>query len=85
MPDGLDIDYSKPLNGTMAAYAEQVLVCTGKDDWASRIEEENSGDNLAADLKELMGRGGVYSDVLPNSNICGSTSDEFQSLITTSP
>jgi hypothetical protein len=63
MPEGLDIDHSKPLNGTMAPYAEQVLICTGKDDWMSRIEEENSGDNLAADLKELMGRGGMYSDV----------------------
>ena len=63
MPEGLEIDHSKPLNGTMAAYAEQVLVCTGKDDWLSRIEEENSGDNLAADIKELIGRGGVYSDV----------------------
>ncbi len=63
MPKGLEIDHSKSLNGTMAAYAEQVLVCTGKDDWLSRIEEENSGDNLAADIKELLGRGGVYSDV----------------------
>lgn len=63
MPQGLEIDYSKPLNGTMAPYAEQVLICTGKDDWPSRIEEENSGDNLAADIKELMGRGGLYSDV----------------------
>jgi hypothetical protein len=63
MPEGLEIDHSKPLNGTMAAYAEQVLVCTGKDDWLSRIEDENSGDNLAADIKELIGRGGVYSDV----------------------
>ena len=63
MPDGLEIDHSKNLNGTMAAYSEQVLICTGKDDWLSRIEEENSGDNLAADLKELLGRGGVYSDV----------------------
>ena len=63
MPDGLEIDRAKKLNGTMAAYAEQVLICTGKDDWPSRIEEENSGDNLAADIKELLGRGGVYSDV----------------------
>jgi hypothetical protein len=63
MPDGLEIDHSKDLNGTMGAYSEQVLVCTGKDDWLSRIEEENSGDNLAADIKELLGRGGVYSDV----------------------
>jgi hypothetical protein len=50
----------------MASYAEQVLICTGKDDWLSKIEEENSGDNLAADIKELMGRGGIYSDVCPN-------------------
>lgn len=63
MPEGLEIDHKKNLNGTMPVYAEQVLICTGKDDWTSRIEEENSGDNLAADIKELIGRGGVYSDV----------------------
>ncbi|EKD12440.1 sucrose cleavage family protein [Drepanopeziza brunnea f. sp. 'multigermtubi' MB_m1] len=62
MPAGLPIDHSKPLSGTMAPYAEQVLVCTGNDDWLSNIEDENSGDNLAADIKELMGRGGTYSD-----------------------
>jgi len=70
MPEGLEIDHAKSLNGTMAAYAEQVLVCTGKDDWVSRIEEENSGDNLAADIKELIGRGGVYSDVFLSSLPC---------------
>lgn len=63
MPEGLDIDYKGKLNGLIANYAEQVLICTGKDDWPSRIEEDNGGDNLAADLKELLGRGGVYSDV----------------------
>ena len=47
----------------MSSYAEQVLVCTGRDDWSSRIEDERGGDNLAADLKELFGRGGTYSDV----------------------
>lgn len=52
----------------MAPYAEQVLICTGKDDWMSKIEEENSGDNLAADIKELVGRGGVYSDVRLSSS-----------------
>ncbi|QSZ35817.1 hypothetical protein DSL72_006939 [Monilinia vaccinii-corymbosi] len=51
----------------MAAYAEQVLICTGKPDWPSRIEEDHSGDNLAADIKELIGRGGRYSD--PYNNI----------------
>ncbi|KAK2032096.1 hypothetical protein LX32DRAFT_636687 [Colletotrichum zoysiae] len=69
MPDGLEIDRKAPLNGVMSAYAEQVLVCTGKDDWASRIEEENSGDNLAADLKELFGRGGTYSDPWHNISV----------------
>lgn len=63
MPEGFEIDHSKPLNGSMPAYSEQVLICTGKNDWVSKIEEENGGDNLAADLKELLGRGGTYSDV----------------------
>jgi hypothetical protein len=63
MPDGFEIDYKRPLNGTMASYAEQVLVCTGHTDWPSRIEEDKQGDNLAADLKELLGRGGIYNDV----------------------
>lgn len=38
-------------------------MCTGRDDWPSKIEEERGGDNLAADLKELFGRGGTFSDV----------------------
>lgn len=63
MPDGLEIDHQNPLNGVMAGYAEHVVVCTGQDDWLSKIEDENSGDNLAADLKELFGRGGKYTDV----------------------
>lgn len=62
-PDGLEIDRKSPLNGVISGYAEQVIICTGKDDWSSRIEDENSGDNLAADLKELFGRGGQYTDV----------------------
>lgn len=63
LPADLPIDYKSPLNGLISAYNEQVLVCTGKDDWPSRIEDDNSGDNLAADLKELFGRGGKYRDV----------------------
>lgn len=63
MPEGLDIDHDKPLNGVITGYSEHVLVCTGQDDWVSKIEEENGGDNLAADLKELFGRGGTFTDV----------------------
>lgn len=62
-PGGLEINFKTNINGLIPTYAEQVLICTGKDDWESKIEEENGGDNLAADLKELFGRGGEYRDV----------------------
>ncbi|KAF7538559.1 hypothetical protein G7054_g2777 [Neopestalotiopsis clavispora] len=82
MPEGLDIDYKGKLNGLIANYAEQVLICTGKDDWPSRIEEDNGGDNLAADLKELLGRGGVYSDPFHNVSVLNSS---FPSSISNRP
>lgn len=63
MPEDLDIDHKSMLNGVMPGYAEHVLICTGQEDWTSKIEDENAGDNLAADLKELFGRGGKYTDV----------------------
>ncbi|KAI9835239.1 MAG: hypothetical protein M1837_003877 [Sclerophora amabilis] len=61
MPSGLEIDYEKPLNGSMAAYAQQLLICTGKDDWPSKIEEGEDGV-IAKGLSELLGRGGKFSD-----------------------
>ncbi|KAJ4389346.1 Altered inheritance of mitochondria protein 32 [Gnomoniopsis smithogilvyi] len=73
MPEGLPIDHKGKLNGLISSYAEQVLICTGKDDWPSRIEDDNSGDNLAADLKELFGRGGVYSDPFHNISVLNSS------------
>jgi hypothetical protein len=47
----------------MAAYAEHVLISTGKDDWTSRIEEEAGAGNIAQSLKGLLGRGGKFCDV----------------------
>ncbi|GAW25566.1 putative fmi1 protein [Rosellinia necatrix] len=82
MPDGLPIDYDGKLNGLMSSYAQQVLVCTGRHDWPSRIEEEKSGDNLAADLKELIGRGGHYSDPFHNISVLNSS---FPSSISRRP
>ncbi|KAK3370182.1 Sucrase/ferredoxin-like-domain-containing protein [Podospora didyma] len=67
LPEGLEIDHKTQLNGLISNYAQQVLICTGKDDWPSKIEEDTSDDNLAADLRELVGRGGAYSD--PHHNI----------------
>lgn len=68
MPPGLDIDHEKRLDGTMPPYAQHVVVKTGMDDWASRIEEEEKeeaggGVNFARGLKELVGRGGMFFDV----------------------
>ncbi|KAI1867924.1 hypothetical protein JX265_003978 [Neoarthrinium moseri] len=82
MPDGLEIDHKGKLNGLITSYAEQVLICTGNADWPSRIEEDNSGDNLAADLKELIGRGGVYSDPFHNISVLNSS---FPSSISKRP
>lgn len=73
MPEGLEIDRTAPLNGLISNYREHVLVCTGRSNWLSRIEEDNSGDNLAADLRELFGRGGIYSDVRRRPGPCFST------------
>ncbi|KAJ5397323.1 Aminoacyl-tRNA synthetase class 1a anticodon-binding [Penicillium cosmopolitanum] len=43
MPEGLPIDHEQALNGTMAAYAQQLVICTDQRDWTSRIE--NDGEN----------------------------------------
>ncbi|KAK3325293.1 Sucrase/ferredoxin-like-domain-containing protein [Apodospora peruviana] len=69
LPNDLEIDHKTTINGLISNYAQHVLVCTGKDDWPSRIEEDNSGDNLAADLRELVGRGGVFSDPFHNISV----------------
>lgn len=66
MPEGLDIDHAQPLNGTMAAYTQQLLICTGQRDWTSRIEDDGQNESwgeLTRGLKRLMGRGGQYADV----------------------
>lgn len=63
LPSGFEIDRKAPLNGLIPNYAQHVLVCTGTDNWPSRIEEANGGDNLAADLRELVGPRGKFSDV----------------------
>lgn len=47
----------------MPNHAQQVLICTGKDDWPSKIEDDDNGQNHAAMLRDLIGRGGPYSDV----------------------
>ncbi len=62
MPAGLDIEREQNINGSMAAYAEQIVVSTGHSRWKSRIEEEDEAV-LVKQLKSFLGRGGKYSDV----------------------
>ncbi|KAJ5701532.1 hypothetical protein N7488_009080 [Penicillium malachiteum] len=85
MPEGLPIDHEQALNGTMAAYAQQLVVCTGQRDWTSRIENdgENQGwGNLVRGLKSLLGRGGPYLDpfnnILVTASSLASTSNDSQ-------
>lgn len=68
MPSGLDIDHDRPLIGTIPRYSQHVVVRTGRSDWGSKIENEDSsvegaGMNFAKSLKGLVGRGGKFHHV----------------------
>ncbi|PYI20851.1 hypothetical protein BO99DRAFT_411400 [Aspergillus violaceofuscus CBS 115571] len=79
------IDHHQALNGTMAAYAEQLLVCTGQRDWTSRIEDDGEGHSwgdLVRGLKALLGRGGRFADPYHNILI---TNSSFAPSSPTSP
>ena len=62
----LDIERDKPLDGTMAAYHEHVVIPTGRVDWTSRIEEDPHLP-LVKELKDSLGPKGRYSNVGPSS------------------
>ena len=65
-PKDLDIDRKTPLLNTMAPYSEQVVFCTGKDDWASNIEqEEGETGEFVKGLKSVIGKGAPGFDVGP--------------------
>jgi hypothetical protein len=61
-PEGLDIDRESKLNGTMPAYAEQVIISTGRTDWKSRIQEDQDSA-LVNQLAKFTGPKGKFSDV----------------------
>ncbi|MCJ1434884.1 hypothetical protein MMC27_004254 [Xylographa pallens] len=65
-PPGLAIDHQLPLAGTKPPYAQHIVICTGRDDWPSRIEDED-GPNLAKELKGLLGPKGRFHN--PNHPI----------------
>lgn len=81
MVKGFEIDHGTKLNGLMPAYQQHVLVCTGKDDWPSKIEDEDGGENLAADLRGYFGRGGSLSDVsLTMGDRCAKRASEAEHM-----
>ncbi|KAF7184507.1 hypothetical protein CNMCM7691_005575 [Aspergillus felis] len=87
MPEGLPIDFDQSLNGTMAAYTQQVVICTGQRDWASRIEDDGKGQSwgeLVRGLKKLMGRGGRYADPFNNVLVSNSSFSPSSSTATAS-
>lgn len=66
MPVDLDIERGKDLNGTMAAYSQQILVSTGLADWKSKIEDEKDTapwGGVVAQIKEMLGPKGRYHNV----------------------
>ncbi|KAF2250662.1 hypothetical protein BU26DRAFT_268090 [Trematosphaeria pertusa] len=66
-PPDLDIDRKTPLLNTMASYTEQVLICTGKEDWSSRIEDEQSSAGaFVRGLRAEIGKGGKGFDPFNN-------------------
>ncbi|KAF1844727.1 leucyl-tRNA synthetase [Cucurbitaria berberidis CBS 394.84] len=73
-PPDLDIDRKAPLLNTMAAYSEQVIICTGKEDWTSNIEqEEGETGAFVKGLKGVIGKGGVGFDPFTNVLITASS------------
>jgi hypothetical protein len=48
----------------MAAYSEQVILCTGKEDWHSNIEQDEGPTGaFVKGLKGVIGKGGQAFDV----------------------
>jgi hypothetical protein len=63
-PPDLDIDRKTPLLNTMAAYSEQVIMCTGTSDWPSNIEQADGATGaFVKGLKGVIGKGGEAFDV----------------------
>jgi hypothetical protein len=62
MPQDLDIDYKRSLDGMMAPYAVHVLVATGVSNWLSRIEDDKRY-TFAKDSREQLKVGRKFYNV----------------------
>ncbi|KAJ4310805.1 hypothetical protein N0V94_008273, partial [Neodidymelliopsis sp. IMI 364377] len=58
----------------MAPYTEQVLLCTGKEDWTSNLEDdEGATADFVKGLKGVIGKGGEAFDPFTNVLITASS------------
>jgi hypothetical protein len=65
----------------MATYSEQVVFCTGKEDWVSNIEqEEDSTGDFVRGMKSVIGKGSAGFDVGLSPN---HTQNQHKHLTTT--
>src|ERR1700753_893063 len=53
MPEGLDIDYKRTLNGTVAPYSDHLLIHTGTYDWPSNVDND-SRHPLAHEMRTAL-------------------------------
>ena len=67
-PD-LEIDHIKPLINTVPRHSKHLVVHTGRDDWASRIEDDEEEPNIAKELKALLGPKGEFYEVCASCSI----------------
>ena len=65
----LGIDRIKPLINTVPRHSMHIVVHTGRDDWASRIEEDEEKPNIAKELKALLGPKGKFYEVCASCSI----------------
>ncbi|TKA61883.1 hypothetical protein B0A55_11843 [Friedmanniomyces simplex] len=73
-PPGLDIEREQNINGSMPTYAEQILISTGRSDWPSKIDEDESEDGaLVRQLRKYLLRDGKYSDPYHNVMLTNSS------------
>jgi hypothetical protein len=71
MPPGLDIDHDSKM--TFSPYSKHLVVCTGQNDWASKIELDFNTGPVTRHLKSLLGPPGkrgakVLNGVLPGKH-----------------